>query len=221
MSGGAERVARVREVFDDWAERGRAEGMEAGHGFAARAAFDELEVAPGKRYLDLGCGNGYTVRWGAEVVGPEGRAAGLDLSSAMVERARAASEGLANVEFHQAAFPDNPFDAESFDAIFTMEVLYYLPDLSVALAEIHRLLAPGGRIACVVDYYVENDESHSWPEEVGCEMTLLSSAGWQAAFAEAGLEVLSQGRLLYPLAEGEEETWKHTVGSLFTLARRP
>ncbi len=216
MSG---RVERVREVFDDWAETGRAEGMEAGHGYAAKQAFAELALDPGSRYLDLGCGNGYTVRWAAQVVGPEGRAAGLDLSERMVERARELSGP--ETEFHRAAFPEHPFDWKSFDGIFSMEVLYYLTDLDRALATIRDLLAPRGRFACVVDFYGENEASHTWPEEVGCEMTLLSAAGWKAAFEQAGLQVPRQERLRYPLEAGDEPTWKQTEGSLFTLGVRP
>jgi len=64
------------------------------------------------------------------------------------------------------------------NAVLSMEVVYYLPDLEDALREIARLLVPGGRFACVVDYYEENVASHRWPEDVGVEMTLLDAAGW-------------------------------------------
>jgi ubiquinone/menaquinone biosynthesis C-methylase UbiE len=213
--------AKVRAVFDDWADRGRAEGMESGHGFAARAAFDRLEVGAGDHYLDVGCGNGYTVRWASSRVGPEGRAVGIDLSPRMVERARSAAAGLANVQFHQAAFPDHTLPRRAFRGIFSMEVLYYLPDLAGALREIERLLAPGGRFACVVDYYQENAESHSWPDDLGCPMTLLSMSGWRAAFERAGLRPVEQLCIQYPLAPGEAPGWKHTQGSLLTLGERP
>ena len=102
-----------------------------------------------------------------------------------------------------------------------MEVLYYLPDLPGALAEVERLLAPGGRFACAVDFYAENPESHSWPDDLGCPMTLLSMDGWQAAFELAGLAVLEQACIQYPLADGETLGWKHTQGSLLTLGQRP
>ena len=114
-------------------ERGRAEGMEEGHGFGARAGFDRLMLAPGDHYLDIGCGNGYTVRWASDVVGDEGHAVGIDLSPNMIDRAREASAGRANVQFHVAAFPDHVLPRTAFDGIFSMEVLYYLPDLKGAL----------------------------------------------------------------------------------------
>lgn len=212
---------RVRDIFDDWARRGRAEGMEAGHGFAAKRGFERLGLPAGGHYLDVGCGNGYTVRWAASVVGPDGRAIGLDISPEMVARARARSEGLTNVQFDECVFPDHALPHGAFDGIFSMEVLYYLPDLQGALTEIVRLLAPGGRFACIVDYYRENEASHPWPDELGCPMTLLSMAGWRGAFEAAGLDVLEQQCLLRPLEVGEEPTWKHTQGSLLTLGGRP
>ena len=99
-----------------------------------------------------------------------------------------------------------------------MEVLYYLPSLSAALEEIVRLLKPGGRFACVVDYYQENEASHSWPEDVGVAMRLLSAADWRAAFEAAGLEVVDQSRVTVPAEEASEE-WETTVGSLLTVGQ--
>lgn len=215
-----QRVERVRTVFDDWADRGRAEGMATAHAFAAQQAFEQLSLEVGGRYLDVGCGNGYTVRWAAERVGPDGRAVGIDVSDRMLERARALSDD--SCEFHRLAFPEHPFASAAFDAVFSMEVLYYLPDVQTALEAIRRLLAPGGRFACVLDYYGENEASHGWPEDLDCQLTLLSESGWRHAFERAGLEVVDQRRLKAPApAKGEPLSWKHTVGSLFTLGERP
>ncbi|MDA1196083.1 MAG: class I SAM-dependent methyltransferase [Planctomycetota bacterium] len=208
---------RVRAIFDDWAERGRAEGMEYGHAFAARMGFRALELAAGQRYLDVGCGNGYTVRWAAPLVA---EAIGLDLSPAMVARARAASTDFEQVAFHEAAFPVHELEPASFHGVFSMEVLYYLPDVDAALRAIHDLLVPGGRFACVVDYYRENEASHSWPDDLGCPMTLLSMTGWRGAFQGADLEVLDQQCIQQPLLPGESPGWKHAQGSLLTLGRR-
>lgn len=213
-------TARVREIFDDWAQRGRAEGMEAGHGFSARVGFEKLGLQRGDHYLDVGCGNGYTVRWAAALVGDEGHAVGIDVAPEMIARARTAAGGLANVAFHEAAFPAHDLPRESFRGVFSMEVLYYLPDVDAALREIVALLAPGGRFACIVDYYRENPDSHAWPDDLGCPMTLLSMEGWRGAFEAAGLGVLEQQCIQYPLAPGEEPSWKHTQGSLLTLGQR-
>ena len=109
---------------------------------------------------------------------------------------------------------------EAFDAIFSMEVFYYLPDLSVGLREVRRLLKPGGRFVCIIDFYEENAASHSWPEDVGVPMNLMPESMWRASMTYAGLEVLEQTRLIHPLQEGEVPGWKQDEGSLMLLVRK-
>lgn len=213
-------LTRIREVFDDWAAKGWADEMEDSHGPFVRQTFERLPLRQDSWFLDIGCGNGYTVRWAARAAS-KGHAVGIDLSPAMIERARALSEGIPNVEFHLAAFPhDHPLPHDRFDVIFSMEVFYYLPDLHAALDEVRHLLAPHGTFACQVDAYAENAVSHHWPEEVGLEMTLLDEAGWRAAFERAGLEATDQFRVRVP-PERAESSWQTTEGSLVTRGRRP
>lgn len=186
-------IARVEEVFNEWALGGRADGMERRHGPFARRAFDWLEVAAGDRYLDVGCGNGYTVRWAA-AVDPSVRAVGLDVAAEMIALAERMSAGQANAAFIRDRFPSERLADASFDAVFSMEALYYLPDLDAALAAIRRLLAPGGRFACVVDFFEEHEASRAWPDDLGVAMKRLSAAGWREAIARAGLELAHQER---------------------------
>ena len=209
----------VQRLFDAWADSGRAEGMEQGHTLAAREAFDRLALRPGASYLDVGCGNGYTVRWAAEV-DPSVRATGIDLSPQMVARARDQSADHPNTRFIHAPFPLSMLRDEAFDAVFSMEVFYYLPDLNAALREVRRLLRPGGRFVCIVDFYEENAAAHGWPEDTGVPMNLLPESMWRAAMTCAGLEVLEQTRLRGPA--DDQSPWKEEQGSLMTLAwRRP
>lgn len=214
-----ERILRVRDVFEDWAESGRGQGMAESHAPFVRPVFERLPLPRDGSYLDIGCGNGYTVRWAAEAV-PDGRAVGVDVSPRMIARARELSEAFRNAEFHVASFPDeHPLQRASFDVIYSMEVFYYLPDLGEGLREVRRLLRPGGVFACQVDFYEENDASHTWPEDVGLEMTLLSERGWREAFGEARLEVTDQFRVRLETEEAAD-SWKATEGSLVTLGCR-
>ncbi len=187
-------TTRVREVFDEWAVGGRAAGMERRHGPFARRAFDWLALQAGERYLDIGCGNGYSVRWAA-AQGDNVEALGLDVAPAMIELAQRMSASQKNATFICDSFPSASLKPASFAAIFSMEALYYLPDLDSALAEIRRLLTPEGRFACVVDFFEENEESRSWPTDLGVAMTRLSIPGWRDAFVRAGLEVSQQERV--------------------------
>lgn len=215
-----DQVGRVRDVFEDWASRGRAEGMAESHTPFVRPVFERLPLSTDGAYLDVGCGNGYTVRWAAAAA-PEGKAVGLDVSPGMIARARELSAAFPNAEFHVASFPDDhPLEPASFDVIYAMEVFYYLPDLGAGLAEVCRLLRPGGVFACQVDFYRENAASHAWPEDVGVAMTLLGEAGWREAFESAGLDVTDQFRVRLS-AEEASASWQATEGSLVTQGRRP
>ena len=216
---GDPQLDRVRDVFDEWAQQGRAESMATSHTPFAQRAFRRLALTEQAWYLDIGCGNGYTVRWAASAA-PRGRAVGIDLSPQMIERARTLSRDYGNVEFHVTSFPHHSLPAGRFDAVFSMEVFYYLPDMRAALEETRRLLKPGGRFTCAVDYYGENVASHGWPSDIGVPMHLLDAAGWGCAFADAGFVSIAQERIrLDP--EETSDAWKIDEGSLLTIGRRP
>jgi ubiquinone/menaquinone biosynthesis C-methylase UbiE len=218
MSTNRKHIEQVQSLFDVWADNGRAEGMETGHFPMAKPAFDKLNLGPEQRYLDIGCGNGYSVRWAAS--DPTVDAIGLDLSEAMILRARALSGDFPNTRFIHAPFPLPILKAKTFDAIFSMEVFYYLKELQWALVSTIRLLKPGGLFACVVDFYEENEASHSWPEDIGIELNLLSKAGWRKEMTDVGFEIVEQTQLVAPPGD-EPENWRQTHGSLLTLGRRP
>ncbi|HHI80230.1 MAG TPA: class I SAM-dependent methyltransferase [Planctomycetes bacterium] len=207
---------RVRGIFDEWARAGRAEGMEQGHGPAAREGFAFLEPGPGQRYLDIGCGNGYTVRWAAEA---GAQAFGIDLSREMIARAKKLSAGIPKTEFQVCAFPDHPFEPGSMDRIFSMETFYYFPNLDEALQAAFDLLRPTGRMAVIVDYYGENQDSHSWPEHLGCAFDLRSEAEWEDSFHRAGFAKVQRRHFLYP-PDPSKERWKSELGSLLILGEK-
>ena len=111
-----------------------------------------LEAAalrPGERVVDIGCGTGKVPVAAAEIVAPGGAVSGIDASAEMIaqaeERARQAG---ADVTFSQAAMEDLPFPDDSFDVILSCQALHHVPRDAkfAALAEMHRVLKPGGRL---------------------------------------------------------------------------
>jgi SAM-dependent methyltransferase len=106
----------------------------------------------GETVLDLGSGAGNDAFIARHEVGPEGRVLGVDMTEAMIAKARgnAAKLGYDNVEFREGPIEQLPVDSGSIDAVISNCVLNLVPDKGKAFAEMLRVLRPGGRF-CVSD----------------------------------------------------------------------
>ncbi len=117
----------------------------------ARRLVDSVPPRPQDRVLDLACGTGVVARAAASRVGPAARITGVDLNPRMLEVARAAAarEGRA-IEFREARAESLPFPDRGFDVALCQFALMFMDDRPKALAELHRVLAPGGRLGLSV-----------------------------------------------------------------------
>jgi len=117
-------------------------------------------LASGDRVLDLGSGAGTDSLVAAQMVGADGHVTGIDMTAAMLDKARAAAAemGLANVEFVEAEAERLPFPDESFDVVISNGVIDLIPDKDAVFAEIYRVLTPGGRIQ-IADVTIQNPVS--------------------------------------------------------------
>lgn len=106
------------------------------------AALDAAAPAPGSRVLDVGFGGGYTLERLASVVGP-GRVAGVELSEAMIAAVRQRCGDAFDLRLADAAAL--PFPDASFDVVLSVNTIYFWPDPARVLAEMSRVLEPGGR----------------------------------------------------------------------------
>ncbi|MEL6430177.1 MAG: arsenite methyltransferase [Planctomycetota bacterium] len=106
-------------------------------------------LAPGETVVDLGSGGGLDVFLAAKAVGPDGTAIGVDMTPEMISLARrnAENNGYTNVRFHLAELEAMPLPSNSVDCVISNCVLNLCPDKDAALAEIFRVLKPGGRLA--------------------------------------------------------------------------
>jgi arsenite methyltransferase len=106
-------------------------------------------IQPGETVLDLGSGAGFDCFLAARKVGPAGRVIGVDMTDAMLEKARAneAKTGLSNVEFRKGEIEFLPVEDDSIDVVISNCVLNLVPDKDRAFREIHRVLKSGGRLA--------------------------------------------------------------------------
>ncbi len=108
-----------------------------------------LGLAAGEAVLDAGCGTGLLLELEALAVGGRGRADGIDLSDAMLATARRRCAELEQVGLHQGSVESLPFADAAYDAASCTQTLLYVDDLDAALAELHRVLKPRGRLAVV------------------------------------------------------------------------
>jgi arsenite methyltransferase len=109
-----------------------------------------LAPQPGERVLDIGSGPGFLVVSIADAVGPTGTVHGLDSSPAMNTPARARSASRPWIHIDDGDAVNLPYPDASFDAAVSTQVYEYVPDVPKALAELRRVLRPGGR-ALVLD----------------------------------------------------------------------
>jgi arsenite methyltransferase len=102
----------------------------------------------GERVLDLGSGAGTDSLVAAQMVGDQGRVTGIDMTSAMLAKARAVAieMGMRNVEFVAGEAEQLPFPEESFDVVISNGVIDLIPDKDAVFSELHRVLVPGGRL---------------------------------------------------------------------------
>ena len=173
------------KVFDEWAILGKDKGMERSH---AASVSEILEYALSRlktknnnfTFLDFGCGNG----WVADRMSKKDKCSlsvGVDGAKNMILNAKSRqSQALFHLVDLDSFKPDR-----KFDLIFSMEVMYYLDNPSIAIEKIKNMLNPKGRFIMGIDHYFENDESHDWQEKVGTRMHMFKEKEWIDLFVKS------------------------------------
>jgi len=105
-------------------------------------------LGPGERVVDVGSGGGIDSLIAARMVGASGRVIGVDMTPAMLDKARtsASAAGMTNVEFREGFGESLPVEDGWADVVISNGVLNLMPDKDAALREMARVLKPGGRL---------------------------------------------------------------------------
>ena len=196
---------QLRTEFNEWARAGKGESMEKGHGPVGKQAIQLMHVPADARVLDVGCGSGWATRLLAEYAS-KGQVTGIDISDEMIRVARGSSAGFPNADFEVASAEQLPFSDSEFTHAFSMESLYYYADIPQAVAEIHRVLRPGGLFVAVVDLYWENEATHHWIDDLKVPVELLSVEDYRGLFIDAGFVNIRDQNLFDPTPIPENYT---------------
>jgi len=207
-------VKAVAEAFGYSAEELTSIPAEANMGLSCGNPTATAHLRSGEVVVDLGSGGGLDVFLAAKKVGPEGKAIGIDMTPAMIERARANAQagGYKNVEFHQATIDKIPLPDASVDCVISNCVLNLAPDKPAVFREIVRILKPGGRLA-VSDIALKADLpeaiARSLAAYVGCIGGAIRIDDYRAWLLAAGfehVEIVDSGADLNAYAKVENQS---------------
>lgn len=207
-------VKAVAEAFGYSAEELRSIPAEANMGLSCGNPTATAHIRLGEVVVDFGSGGGLDVFLAAKMVGPEGRAIGIDMTPAMIERARAnaAAGEYTNVEFHLSTIDNIPLPDASVDCVISNCVLNLAPDKLAVFREIARVLRPGGRLA-VSDIALKGELpeaiARSMAAYVGCIAGAIRMDDYRAGLLAAGfehVEIVDSGSDLNAYAKVENQS---------------
>jgi len=207
-------VKAVAEAFGYSPEELTSIPAEANMGLSCGNPTATAHIKPGEVVVDLGSGGGLDVFLASKMVGPAGRAIGIDMTPAMIDRARAnaKSGGYTNVEFYLSTIDQIPLPDASVDCVISNCVLNLAPDKPAVFREIARVLKPGGRVA-VSDIALKQELPESVAKSVaayvGCIAGAILIDDYKAGLLAAGfehVEVVDSGKDLNAYAKVENQS---------------
>jgi|SRR5579884_131892 SAM-dependent methyltransferase len=158
-------LARMLDYRDEWLEGIPEENIASFAGVGKPFTFGALK--PGERVVDIGSGAGLDSLIASKMVGPEGRIVGVDMTPAMLDKARrgAAEMGATQVEFREGFMEALPIDDGWAHVVISNGVINLSPDKAAVWREIYRVLRPGGRIQ-IADIVVGKPVPDSAKEDI-------------------------------------------------------
>ena len=173
------------EVFSDWVDIGKDEGMEKNHYMPVMEMIKLYNTSNAYSFIDAGCGNGWLVRYLFENTKCI-NGIGIDGSNKMIKKARSLDN--LGTYFNSDLMSWNP--ENKVNVVFSMEVLYYFENPQELIKKIHdNWLLKNGRLIMGIDYYFENTTCHDWKEKTKVNiMKLHSIEEWLCFFESSGFK---------------------------------
>jgi ubiquinone/menaquinone biosynthesis C-methylase UbiE len=185
---------KLQQEFNQWAAAGRGDEMEDHHSDITEQTIALMDLQAADRVLDLGCGTGWASRRLAKLV-PSGEVVGLDVADEMLRRAEQASAGIKNVRYVWGSAESIPAPDDLFTKILSVESFYYYADQGKALDEIHRVMAPRGRLFILINLYKDNHYSLRWVGELKVAAQAHSEVEYIALLKQHGFQDVTAQRI--------------------------
>ena len=207
-------VQAVAEAFGYSAEQLTSIPAGANMGLSCGNPTATAHLRAGEVVVDLGSGGGLDVFLASKLVGDTGRAIGIDMTLAMIERSQSNAQtgGYTNVEFHLSTIDQIPLADSSVDCVISNCVLNLAPDKPAVFREIARVLKPGGRLA-VSDIALKQElpeaVAQSVAAYVGCIAGAIKIDDYRAGLLSAGfehVEIVDSGADLNAYAKVENQS---------------
>ena len=206
-------VKAVAEAFGYSAEELTSIPAGANMGLSCGNPTATAHLRAGEVVVDLGSGGGLDVFLASKMVGPEGRAIGIDMTTAMIERSRenARQGGYTNVEFYQSTIDQIPLPDASVDCVISNCVVNLAPDKPAVFREIARILKPGGRVALsdiALKHELPEAVAQSMAAYVGCIAGAILIDDYRAGLLAAGfqhVEIVDSGADLNAYSKVENQ----------------
>tara|TARA_B100000427_G_scaffold328345_1_gene341229 strand:+ start:773 stop:1387 length:615 start_codon:yes stop_codon:yes gene_type:complete len=193
------------DLFNKWVELGKDKGMEINHSDSVEYM---TSIIPDRilntkfSFLDIGCGNGWVVNSFSKIQNCI-LSVGIDGASNMIEKAilRDQESVYLHLDINNISEYKN-----TFDVVFSMEVLYYLQDPESIIEYIFKnLLNNGGFFVLGIDHYLENTASLNWPEELNVKMKTYPVSEWKMMFENVGFSNICMFQF------GKTKDWEGTL----------
>lgn len=185
---------KIQEEFNQWAAAGRGDEMEHHHSDITEQTLSLMDLQFTDRVLDLGCGTGWASRRVARMAA-KGEVVGLDVADEMLRRAEQASAGVNNVRYLWGSAENIPAEDNYFDKVLSVESFYYYADQGKALDELHRVVAPGGKLFILINLYKDNHYSLRWVQELKVPVKALSEAEYMVLLKQHGFNEVEARRV--------------------------
>jgi len=211
---------KLQQEFNQWATAGRGDEMESHHSDITEQTLALMDIQPGDRILDLGCGTGWASRRMARIA-TTGEVVGLDVADEMLRRAEQASSAFRNVRYAWGSAENIPEADNAFSKMLSVESFYYYADQGKALDELRRVMAPGAKLFILINLYKDNHYSLRWVTELKVPVQALSEAEYKALLEKHGFKNVEARRIpdRSPTAETYSGKWFKNADELRDFKR--